>query len=183
MEAKRRLFSLVFCLLVLALAGCGESTSTGTAKNQSEGNKGQRAEASLLDPCNIITKSDAEAALGEPVSQEQPESSINPLNQKQCVYSSTSSDRFIIVSLLQTSGLTGAMREQGQSAATIYKTIKENLDPVKSVQGIGDDACWGTPGLHILAGDVYLVIGVGNTSKPENLEMAKNLAATALNRL
>jgi len=183
MEPKRLSFYPVVCLLVLALSGCGESTSTGTEKNQSVGNTGQTLQTYLLDPCKIITKTDAEAALGESVNQEHPETAVNPLNQKQCFYSSTSSDRFISVSILQTEGLTPPVREQGQSAATIYRTIRENLDPVQAVQGIGDDACWGTPGLHILVGDTYLVIGVGNTNKPENLELAKSLAVIAIGRL
>jgi len=58
MKPKRVLSYLLVCLLVLALAGCGESASTKAEKNQSEGNTGQRTQTSLLDPCKIITKSD-----------------------------------------------------------------------------------------------------------------------------
>ncbi|MDY0040559.1 MAG: hypothetical protein RBS57_09630 [Desulforhabdus sp.] len=183
MKAKRLFYLLAICLIASAIVGCGETASTGTEKKQSEANPVKESQASLLDPCEIITKIEAEAALGEPLKQERPSTAANPLNQRQCFYSSDSSDRFILVSILQTPGLTPAVREQGQSAATIFKTIKENLDPVATVQGIGDDACWGTPGLHILAGETYLLIGVGNTSRPENLEFAKSLASTALGRL
>jgi predicted small lipoprotein YifL len=182
MARKYVFFSMVY-LMMMALAGCGDSTPTGPEKNAPAGNAGKQTQPSLMDPCTIITKADADAALGEPVKIEQAGTSVNPLNQKKCVYLSTRSDRFIMISILQTVGLRESLRANGESAASIYKRIKENLDPVTPIEGIGDDACWGTPGLHILKGDTYLVIGVGSTDNSENLELAKHLAKTGLSRL
>jgi hypothetical protein len=51
------------------------------------------------------------------------------------------------------------------------------------VTGVGDDACWGTPGLHFLKGDVYVLISVRNTSKRQDLELARLIAGKVLSRL
>ncbi len=75
------------------------------------------------------------------------------------------------------------VRDHGRSAPEVYRTTRDMLDPVRAVPDVGEDACWGTPGLHILQGDTYIVIGVGSTSRMENLELARRVAAKVLGRL
>jgi len=135
------------------------------------------------DPCALLSTAEAEELLGEPVNAPKPTDSGNPLGQKLCFYSASSSNRFIQISILRTEEMSKKVRDHGQSAPSVYRTTKEMLDPVRAVPGVGDDACWGTPGLHILKGSAYVVIGVGNTDKTENLELARRIAAKVLDRL
>jgi hypothetical protein len=74
-------------------------------------------------------------------------------------------------------------RKYGQSAAEIYRTTEKMLDPAEQARGVGDDACWGSPGLDILKGDVYVLVSVGNTSKPENVKLALCIAKKVLPHL
>jgi hypothetical protein len=135
------------------------------------------------DPCALLTREEAASLAGEPVEIPEAQDSRNPLGQKMCLYHTESSTRLIQLSLIRNAEIQEKIRRQGQTAKKIYKTTTELLDPAERVSGIGDDACWGTPGLHILKGDVYLLVSVGNTSKRENLELARQIAMKVLPRL
>lgn len=91
--------------------------------------------------------------------------------------------RLIQISVIRTADMASKIRKQGQSASKVYRSTKEMLDPVEQVLGVGDDACWGTPGLHILKGEIFVLVSVGNTSKRENLELARRIAGKVLPRL
>jgi hypothetical protein len=133
-------------------------------------------------PCGLLTKEEAETLIGEPVRNLEQKDTKNPLGQKMCLYH-TASSRLIQISIIRTADMEPGIRKNGQSASKVYRTTKEMLDPVAQVQGLGDDACWGTPGLHILKGEVYVLVSVGNTGKRENLELARRIAGKVLPRL
>ncbi|MHB1042081.1 MAG: hypothetical protein ACYC0Q_04505 [Eubacteriales bacterium] len=182
MRKKQGPALLIFCVLLFA-AGCGGSGKGVVPQDKTEGKKDSAKV--LISPCALLTKVEAEAALGEQVKEPESRDTKNPLGQKICLYSPVSdkSENFIQLSLVQNEGMTNTLREQGYNVEQLYKETKENLAEVKPVSGIGDEAFWGTNGLHILKGNVYLNISVGNTSKPENLELAKDLARKAVDRL
>jgi hypothetical protein len=136
-----------------------------------------------FNPCGLLTREEAEALVGEPVKVPEQKDTKNPLGQKMCLYTTDSSSRFIQISVIRTAEMAPKIRKQGQSAAKVYRTTKEMLDPMEQVPRVGDDACWGTPGLHILRGEVYVLVSVGNTSKRENLELARRIAEKVLPRL
>lgn len=136
-----------------------------------------------FDPCGLLSREEAASLAGEPVGVPEPQESHNPLGQKMCLYNTESSSRLIQLSVIRTEGIAAKIRKHGQSAVKIYNATKEMLDPVENVSGIGDDACWGTPGLHILKGDTYVLVSVGNTSKSENLELARQIAIKVIPRL
>ena len=73
--------------------------------------------------------------------------------------------------------------EAGQSAEVIYYSLKDNDLDMKEIEGIGDEAFWGTGGLYVLKEDVYFTISVGNSSVPENVEICKSLAEIVISRL
>jgi hypothetical protein len=174
--------TLLLACCLLAFAGCGKSPSS-TSGTQEKSAGTQQSAKGKIDPCALITKAEAEAALGEPVGEPQCDTSASPTGQALCVYSSSTSDRFVQISVTETSAMAETLRVQGESAGTIYRATKDNYEPVTEVPGIGDDAFWGVPGLHVLKGDVYVCIAVGNTNKPENLELAQGLAEIAVPRL
>jgi hypothetical protein len=180
---KTRFFLPLFlaCCL-LAFAGCGKSPSV-TSGTQGKSTGTQQTTKDKIDPCALITRAEAEAALGEPVGEPECDTAVSPTGQALCVYSSTTSERFVQISVTETGAMAETLRVQGESAATIYRTTRDNFEPVTEVPGIGDDAFWDVPGLHVLKGDVYLIIAVGNTDDPENLELAQSLAEIAVPRL
>lgn len=144
---------------------------------------GMALASSPFEPCGLLTREEAEALAGEPVEVPEQKDTKNPLGQKMCLYATVSSSRLIQISVVRTDDMTTGIRKNGQSAVTIYNSTKEMLASFKQVPGIGDDACWGTPGLHILKGQVYVLISVGNTSNQKNLELARRIAEKVLPRL
>jgi hypothetical protein len=139
--------------------------------------------AGALSPCDLITKEEVEAIVGEPVSLPEYKDARNPLGQKMCQYNTVSASRLIQISVIRTSDMLPKVREGGQSAESIYQTTKTAITPLEEVKGIGDDAFWATPGLHILQGNAYVVVSVGNTGKRENLELARKIAGKVMSRL
>jgi hypothetical protein len=50
------------------------------------------------------------------------------------------------------------------------------LSPQENVSGSGDDTFSGTPGLHILKGECHVLVSMVNTSRRENLDLARRIA-------
>jgi len=184
MRTKPCLALLMFCVL-LFVAGCGDSGKAVAPQGDAGGAKETETAKGLIDPCTLLTKAEAEAALGEQVKEPEFTDTKNPLGQKLCLYSPVSENtgRFIQIGLVQNEGMGKNLRDQGYNVEQLYTETKKNLTDAKPVSGIGDEAFWGTNGLHILKGNVYLNISVGNSSKPENLELAKGLAEKVVSRL
>jgi len=179
---KHCLALLTFCVL-LFVAGCGGSGKTGAPQGDAGGAK--ETAKGIVDPRALLTKAEVEAALREQVREPEFTDTKNPLGQRLCFYSPVSekADKFIQLSVVQNEGMGKSLRDQGYNVEQLYKETKKNLADAKPVSGIGDEAFWGANGLHILKGNVYLNISVGNTSIPENLELAKVLAEKVVPRL
>lgn len=135
------------------------------------------------DPCGLLTREEAETLMGEQVEDPEQKDTKNPMGQKICFYDMHSSSRFLQISVVRTADMTAQIRKYGQSAAKVYHSTKEMLSPQENVPGIGDDAFWSIPGLHILKGECYVLVSVGNTSRPENLDLARRIAERVLSRL
>jgi hypothetical protein len=151
------------------------------------------AAASYPEACSLITKSDAEAALGEPAAE--------PQNK--------------LISLGSTTAPTISMCHFGPAGAAIGKsvvltarylpvadqfaadsvreTLKKTMGEPKDIAGVGDKALWvfqkkgGTPlgQLHVFSkGTIYLVVTIsGNPDESAALDKAKRLALKALARI
>lgn len=135
------------------------------------------------NPCELLSQGEVETLIGEAVRAPELQETKNPLGQKMCLYTATGSDRLVQISITSTGDMSAKVRASGQSAPAIYATTKQMLSPVEPVAGIGDDAFWGVPGLHVLRGEVYLLITVGNTSKASNRTLAHQIAARLVPRL
>jgi hypothetical protein len=178
-------------LIILTMAtffltyGCGESgsstadTAAGTPEKTSKTNK-------LISPCSLVTKVEAEKILGEPLKDPEIQNTDNnPMGQKICFFSSASEGSFIYlqISVIQTAAMPARMKSSGMNAAKIYHGTKENMTDIKELKGIGDEAFWGTLGLHILTNDAYIVVSVGSSGKPANMKKAQKIAELILKRL
>jgi len=117
MKPKSIVLVLIFALLLIA---CQPVDSMGGA-----------------DPCVLLSKGEAEKLLGESVQDPEPRDTGNPLGQKICFYSASSSPRFIQISVIRTEEMSKTVREHGQSGASVYQSTKAMMDPVRARSGAG----------------------------------------------
>jgi len=177
---SRVLIVLVITSLFLFF-GCGDGDSSSESISQ----KSMSKQGKIIVPCSLITKTEAEEILGVTLKKPELQDSNNPLGQKICLYSPTKdvSFAFLQISVVQTSAMPPNMVSSAMNAAKIYKQTKENMTDIKELTGIGDEAFWGTLGLHILTGDAYIVISLGSSSNPANMEKAKKIAGVILKKI
>lgn len=185
--SKKLLLGIILCM-VLALAGCGGGEAEEPEANAG-GNGGNDRLASVVNPWELYTQEEAEAALGVEVTADEkaePEELKNPLGQKIVFYDPVTDDtlRSIQVSIVQNEGMVDNLKEQEYDVKQLYEETKEMLsEGAQPIEGFGDDAFWGTMGLHILIDNSYINVAVGNSDDPANIEFAKNIAETVLSRL
>ena len=66
----------------------------------------------------------------------------------------------------------------------LFKSIKENFeDELSQVDEIGDEAFIATPGINIMKGEYYIVIGVGNSIDETNRAILKAAGEKAVKYL
>jgi hypothetical protein len=73
--------------------------------------------------------------------------------------------------------------EAGQSADSIFTEIMNNTVDSEKVDGMGDEALIGIPGIHILMDGYYITIGLGNSDNAENREKLKKAGKIAADNL
>ncbi|WP_078121757.1 hypothetical protein [Thiosocius teredinicola] len=160
------------------LTGCDNPANNATPANDP---RMPASSAAMLDPCSIISGTDAESILGEPVQPAQ--TSENPaVGAKLCMYNPVSegSTRFLQISLTQDA----AMRSSSSTATSIFRSLKSGFDGSRTdIDGLGDEAFIATGGLHLLKDGYYVNIGAGNTNSDavrSQLLAAGELAAQRL---
>jgi len=152
-------------------AGCGDGE-----KDTSGGN------GEVISPCALVSQEKAgeimEETLGEPVTSEQPEVGL-----QLCLYESADALVFFQVGLTQMSFMSEETIDAGQTPTTLYNTIKDAFPDRVTVDGVGDEAFIATPGIHILAGEHYITIALGNSDDPVNQERLKEGGTEAVTNL
>lgn len=123
----RVLASLVLAALVLAACGGGgdeEAVSEPEAASEDEtaDGTGNGDDSEIGDPCEIVTQSDAEAVLGEPVEAEAEREA--PLALGQCVWNATAADSF------------GQLQFRVYDGGSFYSEPEEGAEPFD----VGDPA-------------------------------------------
>jgi hypothetical protein len=120
------LASLVVAALVLAACGGDDEAGSGPeAASQEEADgtgQGDGDGTEIGDPCEIVTQSDAEAVLGEPVDAEAEREA--PLALGQCVWNATAADSF------------GQLQFRVYEGASYYSEPAEGAEPFD----VGDPA-------------------------------------------
>ncbi len=125
-------------------------------------------------PCILITKQEAEQALGEPLGEPQSGTYAGTIS---CGFQ-PSPDRGVLISITK-----------GASKADFQANVKQGADllhtQAQPVPGVGDEAVWLEPYLIVLKKDVYFRISVWSPqiSGPDQLERAKGLALKAAGRI
>lgn len=176
---------LIFlCIINFSIIGCGNDGKNNNSTS-AEGNtlttKESSKEAKQLDVSILITKEEAEDAIGMPVEDAQI-SKQEAIGQHILYYNGKefkpTAASFVQLSISRTQDMS-----HKQSAKTIFTGINNNLEDHQSIEGLGDEAFWGTGGLYVLKGEIFFSVAVGNTGKPENLEICKKLARIVLKRI
>ena len=142
-------FAPVCCLLTF---GCATDSKTPDQEQPI----GEISMGILIEPCELITKTDTETLLGEPV-KEPEKSEQQVVGMKLCMYTplDEASTSFLQITLTQQA----FMKPGGVHPSDIFHSIKD---------------------------DYYISIGTGNTDLPEvqeRLKSAGNVAARNLARL
>lgn len=175
MKNKKMIIIITMFTLVISVFGCGSKDTESMDMN----NEPKKTES--FDITSLITKEEAENAIGMEV-KDAIITEQEAIGQVQCFYDGVELDietGFVQLSILRTEN----MPDNGQTVEGIYSDIKDNDLDKEAIDEIGDDAFWGTGGLHVLKGDVYFNISVGNSDVKGNIEICKNLAKIVLERL
>jgi Protein of unknown function (DUF3558) len=156
-----------------------QPTVTSVARTPAAASASPSAQASAndVDPCSLITKAEAEAALGEPVQ----EPKVTTLGMRTCSFLPVkeSLDKRIVS--------VGVQRAGGPNLDAIKQVTSETANTAP-VPGIGEKAVWekgGVDELWILQGNALIRVVVSTPAKPESvrLDAAKHLAQSVLGRL
>ena len=152
------LFSAIFIFLT-SLLFTGENDHAAHAADLQKATQ-------LIEPCNLISKTEAESVMGTALSEGQyTENKIT--GQKICLYEAADKNSFdfLQISLTQNKFIPPNILSSGQNAKTIFTSIKDAFPDREDINKIGDDAFIAPPGIHILKGDCYLSIGAGNIKR------------------
>lgn len=142
------------------------ATSEGAAGSNPDGEDG-------INPCSLVTKEEAEAALGKPVADaERPEVAQGLI----CQFVGSEGADVWQLQILVTQ--TGSAESMTSAFASARESIAET-NP-EDVSGIGDEAFWipGANQLNIREGNTYIIVA-GDAS----LDVLKGVAEKALGRL
>lgn len=175
----RRILSLFMALTMLLLCACGAPAGhqAGTPSETETAPSGKELSAGIIEPSALISREEAESILG--VSLDTAETTEQErVGLKQCLYESE--DRFFQIGLTQQTMMPAG---QSQTPESLYRAIVENFEDAVKADGIGDEAYFATPGLHILQDDYYILIAIGNLSDEGNKAKLKQAGEVAVGNL
>lgn len=115
--------------------------------------------------CTLVTKTDAEAALGQAVNGN------DAASANSCEYRETSGPNFLNVQVAA-----------GQTAADLQRTLS-NSGPLQTLSGLGDAAYLGPVSIAVLKNGVSVHIDWLGGATPDTPTALKQLATTAIGRL
>ncbi len=137
------------------------SSKTGEEAQTSVSEEAQQQTAAIIEPSALISQEEAQSLtgkkLGKTEDKEQP-----AVGLKLCAYESEDND------LLQV-GLTqqAFMKNGGNTPESIFKGILEAFPDAKKAEGVGDEAYFATPGIHIMKSGYYISISLGLQNEKE----------------
>jgi hypothetical protein len=188
---KRFCITTVLLLgIALCLAGCagnGEKAPDFSAAESTVADASASGQditpAEIIEPEQLISKQEAEQLLGEAVREgEKKEQPV--VGQKICFYDAQNEDSrsFLQVSITQTA----FMKNNSQTPESIYATTKEALIETgeqRSIDAVGDEYFFGTPGLHILKDGYYLCIAADGPDDDKVQQVLEQAGALAVENL
>lgn len=134
-----------------------------------------RAPESLIDPCALISRSDVERIIGEPMKRAV-QTEDRAAGLRLCGYATEREGSSILVQV----GI--IQHDTERTPKSRYESLRNNTPEAPKVAGIGDEAFIATPGLHILKNGYYVTVAVG-AAEPDKLALVGDLAVRNLVRL
>jgi hypothetical protein len=187
----KKSFVLLLSILItlVCCAGCGGDMQTNAnspdKKSKAGSGKAQKAVKKIIEPGQLISRTEAESFTGEKLKDCQNDE--NPaVGMKKCFYGAASEDsgNFFQISVQQTLFMPQTALESGQNPKSIFENTKKILSEGRiDLNGLGDEAFIGTIALHILKGDYYITIRLGNPNGKENRKKLEAAGRKALENL
>ena len=179
---SRRTYIYILCLTLLSsllLSGCG-GNSAPPAKAPASSPAVSSTAAKIIEPCDLVSKTEAQQYLGQPLKDPE-KKETSAVGLKLCVYNTVQegSGKLLQIGLTQQS----FMPNNGQTPRKLYDALKGNFTNALKVDGIGNDAFIAPPGLHVLTGNYYLTVAVGNSNDPKNQELLKTIGKKIVGKL
>jgi len=189
MEKKSLGLILSILITLVCCAGCGGDLQTNdnspNKKSEAGSGKAHAAVKKIIEPGQLISRSEAEsfiqAKLKDGLFDEKP-----AVGMKKCFYGATSenSEIFFQISIQQALFMPQAALQSGQTPKAIFDNTKKILSDGRiDLNGLGDEAFIGTIALHILKGDFYITIRLGNPNGKENRKELEAAGRKALENL
>lgn len=171
----------ILCLILLScvlLAGCGGSAPP--AKTPASPPAVSSTAAKTIEPCDLVSKTEAQQYLGQSLKDPEKKETA-AVGLKLCVYNTVEegSGKLLQIGLTQQS----FMPNNGQTPKKLYDALKGNFTNALKVDGVGTDAFIAPPGLHVLSGNYYLTVAVGNSNDPKNQELLKTIGKKIVGKL
>jgi len=168
---------LMVVFLMSSVAACGSDAAPSEGQDHASSNV---RPADLIEPSQLISQDEAESIIGHALDTVE-DSEQERVGLRQRLYrSSDDLEAFLQVSLTQQAAMPP---EQTQTPEDLYRVTTENFDDAVKVEGIGEEACFATPGLHILEKGYYILVAVGNLSVEANREKLKEGGRVAVGNL
>lgn len=178
--------ALLIAGLSLLLAACGGESSTssggpggssapttGPASGSGTANSG----ATVKDACDLVTREEAAAALGQPVN----EAEVTYANaaKSDCNYTSVGNHGATVLYV---------QVDYGPRVRAAFDLAKQAYSAPQAMAGTGDAAfaiILGAPSaqVHFVKGDAYVIVVITNVADEARLEKAKEAARRAAGRL
>lgn len=140
--------------------------------------EGQTA-ATVIEPEQLISKEEAASLAGDVKDGEKTEQPA--VGQKICFYETTDGSGYVQISLTQQA----FMATDNNTPESLYTAIKDAMtgEQQETVDGVGDEYFFGTPGLHILYKDYYINVAAGNSDSAKVRDILKQAGALAVKNL
>jgi|SRR5579859_206552 len=166
---------IILMAIVLELAACNSSGNAPTGSGQAS----SAVSALDYDACALVTKADAEAALGEPVELGKG-ATTTPMGAKACGYVATALNSRGMVTIY-VGNLTLAGNDLWEPQKKLWQGQGKGIQPVA---GMGKDAYLAPNGLHILMPKATVHIEVmGLKDDAATINAEKTLAQKAVSRM
>ena len=187
----RTIYALLGLFLIsICCTGCGGEWKAGDEnspdkKPKAQTENGHVAGDKLIEPNQLISRVEAEAFVGEALKEGQYDEKP-AVGMKKCFYGAASADsgKFFQISIQQTAFMPEAARDAGKNPKSIFDSTKNILAEGRiDLNGLGDEAFIGSIALHILKGDYYITIRVGNPDGKENRKELEEAGRKALENL
>jgi hypothetical protein len=170
---RREWFAVLSLLLLSFETVAAQETKADTRKTASGGGKAVR-----VDACELLTKQEAEAILGQTAKDPKKQSEqVSPDGRSGftlCGYEGVGKGpSFSIL----------ARWQPGQNAKTAAEQVKSEVGTSRDVQGLGDVAFWSGGQMHVFRGPYYLIVSVLVSRDSEALDLSQKVASKAVARL